>query len=108
MKSHHANLLICADIVTGDTPARQLEAGQQLGGAYPCICGIKDVLFGDIGLFNKKPPYMSSEQRLKVLELTNTWRSSAASGNLAPFEAMRVWIISLYYWYYMFTRLLST
>ena len=72
----------------------------------PCIHGIKDVLFWWSWSFNKKPSYMSSEQRLKVLALTNTLRSSAASGNLAPFQAVRVWIILLYYRYYMLTRLL--
>ena len=72
----------------------------------PVIHVIKDVLFWWSWYFNKKPSDMSSEQRLKVLELTNTWRSSAASGNLAPFQAVRVWIILLYYRYYVLTRLL--
>ena len=72
----------------------------------PCIHGIKGVPFWWSWSFNKKPSYMSSEQRLKVLALTNTLRSSAASGNLAPFQAVRVWIILLYYRYYMLTRLL--
>lgn len=76
-----------------DTPARQLEAGQQQGGAYPCICGVKDVTFGDIGLFNAKPPYLTTAQRLQVLEYTTTWRESAKEGNLAPFETMKVCMI---------------
>ena len=77
---------------SGDTPARQLEAGQQRGGAYPCVCGITDVLFGDSKMFNTRAPFTSVEQRLKLLELTSTWRDAAKLGNLSPFETMKVFV----------------
>lgn len=54
------------------------------------FCGVKDVVFGDINKFNAKPPFRSQEERIKKLEETDTWRKSAAEGNIAPFDSMRV------------------
>lgn len=31
-----------------DGPARQIEAGQQHGGNYPCICGVKAAQHGNL------------------------------------------------------------
>ena len=31
----------CLRVFSGDGPARQYEAGQQRGGNYTCLCGVK-------------------------------------------------------------------
>lgn len=35
-------------VFSWDGPARQFEAGQQRGGNYPCICGVKAAQHGNL------------------------------------------------------------
>ena len=65
-------------------------------GKYPCICGASDDMFKDRARFNAKMPFASLTERTDHLHLTETWTKALDSGNLAPFESMKVCYTNCY------------
>ena len=60
----------------GDGPARQFEAGNNIGGDDPCTgCGVESSLFDDIvhGFRSKPPPLL---QRQGFILKGNIWKQS--------------------------------
>lgn len=50
----------------GDLPARQFEAGNSIGGIYPCMCGVNINNITTVHNFLKTGPYQSMDSRVEM------------------------------------------
>jgi hypothetical protein len=66
--TQHVNLIFVIIFFKGDLLAREFEAGQSMGGHYPCHCGAVAAGFSDPSLVLKPCHYCSIRERAKEFE----------------------------------------
>ena len=72
----------------GDSPARAFEAGNQINGHFPCLCGAdarKFMTYANL----QEPKYLTLEERMTVINKTSRWRDRK-SGTLSVYDNLDV------------------
>ena len=76
-------------VITGDSPARAFESGNQVNGHYPCHCGADARMFNTPLTHLCRPKYLDSKDRIETVRKTNVW-DNRKDGDLSPYENMNV------------------
>lgn len=74
-------------VFSGDNPARQFEAGQQRGGHYSCVCGVKAVDHKNL-IHCFRHEQLSLEQRRTLITKGQLWKKMER-GETNPFQRLR-------------------
>ena len=74
-------------VFSGDGPARQWESGQQRGGNFPCICGIKATEYGNLVHCYRHEELDLDDRRNLVVSSESLKRIE--KGMLSPFQNLK-------------------
>jgi hypothetical protein len=74
-------------VFTGDNPARQFESGQQRGGHFSCLCGVRSSEHNNfISCYTKEP--ITLEERRQHVVAGEVWQR-ITSGTVNPFQGLK-------------------